>query len=127
MVSDISMNSALVTWTIPTLTEQQTYYVQYGPSPLSLTFTSDTVISDSLLPGQSYSVTLNGLDAGTVYYVKVVATFSDITLYSSIEMFTTIAIRKYERCKNIVCYYALFLTYSSRFASTKFQCHDSWS
>ena len=94
MVSDITINSAVVTWTIPTLTEQQTYYVQYGPSPLNLTFTSNTVTSDSLLPGQSYSVTLNRLDSGTLYYVRVVAQFSNITLYSSIEMFTSIAMRK---------------------------------
>ena len=94
MVSGITMNSATVTWTIPSLTEQQTYFVEYGSSPLDLTLTSESITSQTLLPNETYSVMLNGLDHGTAYYIRVVATFIDITLYSTVETFTTIAMRK---------------------------------
>ena len=94
MVSAITMNSATVSWTIPSLTEQQMYYVEYGTDPDSLNLRTDTTASDSLLDGQMYSIPLNGLDDATTYYVRVVATFSDVYLYSTVESFTTIAARK---------------------------------
>ena len=94
-VTEVTMSSAVVLWTIPSLTEQQTYYVEYGSSVDSLDLTTDPITSETLLPDESYSVSLTGLDAGTTYYVRVVAIFSDVYLYSSTESFTTIALRKY--------------------------------
>ena len=88
------MTSAVVSWRVPSLTEQQTYYVEYGSSLDLLDRQTDPISSETLLPNQTYSVTLTGLEAGTVYYIRVVATFSDVSLYSSTESFTTIALRK---------------------------------
>ena len=97
----ITMSSAMVSWIIPSLTEQQTYYVEYGSDVDSLNLQTDPITSATLLPDESYSVTLNGLDDGTVYYVRVVATFSDVYLYSSTESFATIALRKHHRLSEI--------------------------
>jgi hypothetical protein len=91
MVSGITMTSALVSWTVPSLTEQQMYYVEYGSDADSLSMRTDPIASDSLLDDETYTVTLSGLDDATTYYVRVVATFSDVYLYSSTESFTTIA------------------------------------
>ena len=94
MVSSITLNSAVVLWIIPSLTEQQMYYVRYGESPGALTLVTDSITSGTLLPNQSYSLTLTELDEATVYYAQVVATFSDMDLYSSIETFRTTEQRK---------------------------------
>ena len=70
------------------------YYVEYGSDADSLSMRIDPIASDSLLDDETYTVTLSGLDDATTYYVRVVATFSDVYLYSSTESFTTIASRK---------------------------------
>lgn len=100
VVSSITLNSAVVSWIVPSLTEQQTYYVRYGVS--DLTNVTDSITSGTLLPNQSYSLTLTGLDDATVYYVQVVATFNDIVLYSSTESFRTIERRK--QCKSKILF-----------------------
>lgn len=92
-VSNISMDSATVTWTVPSISEQQEYYIQYGLSPELLTTTTDTITSTSNT--MLYSLPLTGLNQGTNYYLQVVATFSDITLYSNIVSFRTTEPRKH--------------------------------
>ena len=94
MTSAITMTSAIVSWVVPSLTEQQMYYVEYGTEVDSLSLRTDPIASESPLPDQTYTVTLSGLNDGTTYYIRVVAMFTDVYLYSSTESFTTIASRK---------------------------------
>ena len=95
LVSNISLVSAIVTWAVPSISEQQEYYIQYGSSPQLLTITTDTVTSrpNTML----YSLPLAGLNHSTNYYLQVVATFRDITLYSDIVSFRTLEPRKHYR------------------------------
>ena len=95
VVSEITLESAQVTWRVPSLTEQQTYYVRYGTSPAALTLTSETIMSLTTQTDQVYSVALTGLDDATVYYLQVVATFGDITIFSTVESFRTLEQRKH--------------------------------
>ena len=125
MVSAITMTSAVVSWTVPSLTVQQMYYVEYGSDADSLNLRTDHIASDSLLDDQTYTATLSALDDGTTYYVRVVATFSDVYLYSSTESFTTIASRKTLFSQHYTFNFIQLPSYSSRRTSTEFQCFSS--
>ena len=80
-----------MSWVVPSVIQQQEYYVIYGLSPSTLDETSATVmgVSDITLTDQQYSVNLTGLSDSTMYYFRVVATFGDIVLMSDINTFRT--------------------------------------
>ena len=125
MVSGITMTSAVVSWTVPSLTEQQMYYVEYGSDADSLNLRTGPIASDSPLDDRTYTATLSALDDATTYYVRVVATFSDVYLYSSTESFTTIAPRKMLFSQHYTFNFIQLPSYSSRRTSTEFQCFSS--
>ena len=91
-MSNITMNSANVSWIVPSVTEPQEYYVLYGVNQIILNLTTDKVQgnSDTSLLNQSYSTILQDLDYGTTYYLLVVTEFGSTTLYSEMISFTTI-------------------------------------
>ena len=92
IVSNITMNSANVSWIVPSVTEPQEYYVLYGVNQIILNLTTDKVQgnSDTSLLNQSYSTIVQDLDYGTTYYLIVVTEFGSTTLYSEMTSFTTI-------------------------------------
>ena len=72
-----------MTWSIPYIFEMESYTVEYGLSSLELNQMSDVVLSpnDPTVIDRSYSVLLEGLDSGTLYYVRVRASFGTGELY----------------------------------------------
>ena len=91
-VSDLTMESARVTWTVASVTEQQEYYVLYGLDENNLNYTTDRISgnANTSLTDQTYSTTIQGLTSGTLYYVQVVAEFGSTILYSETTSFRTI-------------------------------------
>lgn len=80
-----------MSWVVPSIIQQQQYYVIYGLSSSTLDETSATVtsVSDITLTDQQYSVGLTELSDSTMYYFRVVAEFGDIVLMSDINTFRT--------------------------------------
>ena len=91
-MSEITEESAAVSWTVEYVIEQQEYYLVYGVDEDALNLTSRTVQGnpDTSLTNQTYNITLNGLTFGTEYYVIVTAVYGFTTLYSDTVSFTTI-------------------------------------
>lgn len=58
----------------------ETYYVEYGTDPGNLDLNSDILYSplDMSLVNQTYQVNLQGLNTGTIYYLRVVAVFNEV-------------------------------------------------
>lgn len=90
-VSNITEGSASISWTVPSVSESQEYYLLYGTNRYSLNFTTDRIQGNSniSLVNVTYSISLQNLDMGTMYYVVVVAEFGSTTLYSDMTTFTT--------------------------------------
>lgn len=82
-VLSLRSDSANITWTIPRFVESEEYIVEYGVDSDNLNLTSSTVDSnsDTSLVNQSYSVLLEGLEVGTIYYIRVLAQFGINGLY----------------------------------------------
>ena len=76
-VSNITNQSASVSWRIPSFTETEQYYVEYGTDPTNL----DTSSSLSFSPGDAsvtdayYTVPLDQLNPGMIHYLRVVAKY----------------------------------------------------
>ena len=70
----------------------QDYVVEYGEDEDNLDLSSDAISqTDTTLINEMYSVTLEGLSQGVLYYVRVAATDVDgATIYSTIKSFRTI-------------------------------------
>lgn len=101
-VSNLTENSASLSWTVPSVTEPQKYYLWYGTSQNYFNFTTDRIQGNRniSLVNLTYSISLHNLDRGTAYYVVVVAEFETIILYSNITTFTTIEPGMYK----VVCH-----------------------
>ena len=58
----------------------EAYYVEYGTDPDNLDFISDILYSplNTSLVNQTYQVNLQGLNIGTIYYLRVVAVFNEV-------------------------------------------------
>ena len=79
-ILNVLLESANVSWRIPSFKMQEEYYVEYGTDPSNLDQTSDILPSplDTSLVNQTYQVSLQGLNAGTIYYLRVVAVFDEV-------------------------------------------------
>ena len=97
------MVSALITWTVRSITEPQEYYVLYGLDQNDLNLTSNTTQgnTNTSLTNQTYSITLQGLTMGTEYYLQVIATYGTDSLYSDETSFTTLEQGKNSRFAHI--------------------------
>ena len=74
--SDISHNSATISWTVTSLSYgPETYVVQYGTDMNTLDQTSsmETSGSDITLTNFTLSISLTGLQMMTTYYYRVIA------------------------------------------------------
>ena len=91
-ISNITGNSAVVSWTVASISSPQDYVVEYGEDEGSLTEMSETrSVSDTSLTDQMYSVTLSGLTQGILYYVRVATTNAgNVTFYSETISFRTV-------------------------------------
>ena len=109
------MESARVTWTVASVTEQQEYYVLYGLDENSLNYSTDRISgnANTSLTDQTYSTMIQDLSSGTLYYVQVVAEFGSAILYSETISFRTIEPGTLNEFAHITCY-----TYSILFYST---------
>ena len=76
-VSDITTQSASVSWRIPSFTETEQYYVEYGTDPTNLDTVSSLFFSpgDTSVTDASYAVSLDQLNPGMIYYLRVVAKY----------------------------------------------------
>ena len=84
--SNITHSSAVVSWTVPSLSTAQDYVVEYGEDEDDLDLSTNTT-----LLFEEYSITLEGLSQGVLYHVRVATTDADgATFYSEIESFHTI-------------------------------------
>ena len=79
-VNDVGKDTANITWRIPYFTEQEEYYIIYGMESDDLDQSSDSISSptNTSLVNQTYSLMIQGLDIGTIYYCQVVAAFGEI-------------------------------------------------
>lgn len=87
--------SVNISWTIPSFPEIEEYTVQYGVESNSLNLTSSTIdsVTDTTLVNQTYSIVINDLEAGTIYYMRVLAQYGvDIVYnrYSELTVFRTL-------------------------------------
>ena len=72
--------------------QPEEYYVEYGTEPTALDMTTASIasVTDTSLVNQMYSISLQSLSPGTVYYVGVAAVFDEIfARYSDIVSFRT--------------------------------------
>ena len=70
--------------------QPEEYYVEYGTESTALDMTTASIasITDTSLVNQMYSISLENLSPGTVYYVRVAAVFDEIfARYSDIVSF----------------------------------------
>ena len=90
-VLDIDENSAVVSWTVEYVLEQQQYYLVYGSDENMLNETSYFILgnSNTSLRDLTYNIRLDGLATGDTYYVVVVASYGFTTLFSETISFTT--------------------------------------
>ena len=91
-----------MSWTILQFIRPETYYVQYGTDETLHDMMSVSVMSsmDASLLNQTYSISLENLNPGTLYYLRVVAVFNyTFIIYSDIISFWT-----YDQGCLIECY-----------------------
>ena len=92
VVNDVTLTSAVVSWIIPSFIVQEQYYVLYGTDPDNLDQVSETItgLEDTTLINSSYSISLEGLNEGTLYYVQVAAVYDEVfARYSEVIPFIT--------------------------------------
>ena len=91
-VDNIQETAATVQWVVPSVTEQQQYRVLYGTSAQLLDQTSSIVDGDSdiSLTNQQYLINLTDLTVGTDYYLRVAATFGNVTIRTEMNEFRTL-------------------------------------
>ena len=108
MTENVQPTSVSIGWTVPSVTQQQRYRVEYGTDPQTLDQTSATVTgaADITLTDQEYSVDLSGLNISTLYYFQIVITFGDVTIMTEINTFRTL-----DECKDFAPYVTLFNKY----------------
>ena len=77
VTASATTNSATVTWRIPSFTTQEDYYVLYSKDPANLDQRTNPIpsVSDTTVTNHEYELTVDGLDSGSVYYLRVVAVF----------------------------------------------------
>ena len=90
-VLDINVTSAVISWTVEYVLEQQQYYLLYGFDETTLNETSYSILgnSNTSFKDLTNNITLDGLTTGDTYYVVIVASYGFTTLYSEPVSFTT--------------------------------------
>ena len=96
------MDFVNISWKIPVFVEQESYYVRYGYQNTYFDYTSDSISSESnvSITNQTYSMMIEGLVDGTVYYAQVVAAFGESNQYKRFS--DTFAFRTKETGKSTI-------------------------
>ena len=91
-LTDISLNTVTVSWVVPYFPTWQQYSVVYGTQQDALDLSWGLLYSppDTSLVNQTYSTTVQGLTQGTVYYIRVSASFGFNIIYSDLVPFRTL-------------------------------------
>ena len=91
-LSAISFTSVTISWVVPYISTWQYYTIQYGIEPNAFNLSGGILYSppDTSLTNQAYSVAVQGLTQGTVYYMRVSSTFSFNIIYSDMVSFRTL-------------------------------------
>ena len=92
MVVGVTGSSAIITWIIPYIEfTSELYTVFYGESQETLDQSTAPIpsYSDITLENQTYTVTLSGLRAVTIYYFLVQSENSELSANTDIYQFTT--------------------------------------
>ena len=78
VITSTTTNSITVKWRIPRFTTQEQYYIQYGSDSATLAQRTNPIpsISDTTLINQTYEFTVEGLDSGRIYSLRVVAVYN---------------------------------------------------
>lgn len=125
MAAEAGTDTAFISWSVPDFSiTQLEFTVQYGTEEDSLDETSDTVTSSD--DTSDYSVRLSDLSLGTTYYFKVVTTFSDFTLESDVDDFTTEELGNTEHFSTLAIGKLLNVLYSSKWITRGFYCYTGW-
>ena len=93
VISGITTTSATISWTIPEiLYTEETYYVVYGLTNLTLDQTSESISSgsDVTVTDMVYTITLDNLHPYYTYYFVVTSENSIAPRSTEIYMFTTL-------------------------------------
>ena len=101
--------SVNVTWNIPSISETEEYIIEYGFEPDKLNSTSSTLdsVTDTSLQNQSYSLVIDKLDTGTIYYLRVMAQYGFANLFKRYS--STIAFRTLEKGILIFTHHYIFI------------------
>ena len=91
---EIGLKSINISFTVPYLLEEEEYYIVYGFNSDELYSTSDSIpsVSNTSLENQTYTIFLEGLEVGTIYFAQVVAEFGvsgEFKRYSDTFVFRT--------------------------------------
>lgn len=91
---EVGLTSINISFTVPYFLEEEEYYIIYGFNSDELYLTSDTIlsVSDTSLENQTYTIRIEGLEAGTIYFAHVVAAFGvsgEFRRYSDAFVFRT--------------------------------------
>ena len=91
---EVVLTSVNISWTITYFNEEEEYYIIYGFESDDLDETSDSImsVSNTSLENQTYTIHIEGLDAATIYFAKVVAVFGasgEFKRYSDTFVFRT--------------------------------------
>ena len=100
-------NTVVVSWRIPRFLTLERYYIRYGTDQYKLSQQSSSIPSaPDIVDNTTYSLTLTGLEPGTIYYLRVVAVFgmfskrqSDIAIFRTKEDGT---IHTFEKFINVI-------------------------
>jgi len=79
-VSNVTRDSASVSWRISSFIVQEQYYVEYGTDPDNFGHRTNPLSSpmDTSITNMMYTTTLE-LNSSTIYYLRVIAVFNTIS------------------------------------------------
>lgn len=91
---EVGLTSINISFTVPYFLEEEEYYIIYGFNSDELYSTTDSILSgsDTSLENQTYTIPIEGLEAGTIYFAQVVAAFGvsgEFKRYSDTFVFRT--------------------------------------
>ena len=100
-LSNITLSTVTVSWVVPYTPTSQQYSIMYGvqANALDQSWGLLNSLSDITETNQEYTMTVEGLTHGTVYFIRVSSTFGHNRIYSEQISFLTLDPRMYTMLK----------------------------